>query len=118
MPAITFLDSSRLAARPLRVHIRQDDATLRDIITDCGLFREFECEDGYCGSCAVKVVILRKPGEPTPSICLGDFERETLYGLGKLTRRQYASPVLAGHLPLWRLACQYRPDHNDIVVAL
>ncbi|MGI9211417.1 MAG: hypothetical protein ACR2HF_02995 [Methylococcaceae bacterium] len=91
---------------------------MMEIIMDSGLPHDFICEEGHCGGCVVKVVTLKKPGQSTLPIHLGDFERETLYGLGKLSRQQYASPILSAHIPLWRLACQYRPEENDIIVAL
>jgi hypothetical protein len=121
MASITFLAPRQPDGTLERIQVdllpggRED--TLLDLIERQGLRHPCECRDGTCGQCAVKVAVVN-PDTGEPGVFLGRVERETLYACGRLTRHQYASPVLASHRPLWRLACQYAIGEEDIVVAL
>jgi ferredoxin len=75
------------------------------------------CREGVCGACAVKVAVLhRQSGSQT--VRLSAEEKTVLYQAGKLTREQYESEGLADNPPLWRLACQYVVQEEDILVAI
>ena len=118
MSSITFLARQPQGGilERLKVPVPGDQGeTLLDLIERQGLRHPCACRTGTCGRCAVKVAVLNSKHQ---GVFLGSTERETLYAGGKLTRQQYASPVLATRRPLWRLACQYAVGDEDIVVAL
>lgn len=89
------------------------------------LMREFRipgycrCEEGKCGSCAVKVVPRRgKSGQAgAKSVTLNSREKSALLKRGKLSRQQYDKAAIADMPPLWRLACQYVVGDEPILVA-
>lgn len=116
MAAITFLAQRRPGGALERIQVRSQGRTLMEVLEQQGLPHRCVCRTGSCGKCAVKVAVLHPEGR-RPTLALGQAERETLYAGGKLTRHQYDSPLLAGSAPLWRLACQYQPGEEDIVVA-
>jgi len=86
------------------------------------LMREFRipgycrCEEGKCGSCAVKVVPRRSQAE-AKSVTLNNQEKRALLKRGKLSRQQYEENTIADMPPLWRLACQYVIGDEPILVA-
>jgi ferredoxin len=120
MPSITLLAQRQPGGMLERIQVRGRGRcrTLMDVIEQQGLRHRCVCRTGTCGQCAVKVAVLHQDGAQRPEIQLGQAERETLFADGKLTRHQYASPLLAGGTPIWRLACQYQIGEEDIVVAL
>lgn len=75
----------------------------------------YECRRGNCGSCAVKVAALNRPA--SKSVRLDMREKKVLFQAGKLTPQQYASETLTNTPSLWRLACQYEVEDEDILVA-
>jgi ferredoxin len=86
------------------------------------LMREFRipgycrCEEGKCGSCAVKV--LPRPGQAgAKRITLSSREKRALLRSGKLSRQQYEQEATADMPPLWRLACQFVVGDEPILVA-
>ena len=116
MASITLLAQRRSGGALERIQVRGCGHTLMELIEQQGLSHPCLCRAGTCGRCAVKVAVLHSEGQ-RPALRLGQTERETLYAGGKLTRHQYDSPLLAASAPLWRLACQYQPGEEDIVVA-
>ncbi len=120
MSSITFLAQSQPGGTLERIQVRGrcPGRTLMDVIEQQGLRHRCVCRSGACGQCAVKVAVLSREGARRPQIQLGMAERETLFANGKLTRHQYASPILANSAPIWRLACQYQIGEEEIVVAL
>lgn len=75
----------------------------------------FDCQDGECGTCLVKVSSVdRKTRMGGP---LTEKEKSVLVQLGKLSKEQ-AEQMLVDDLPTdWRLACQVIVRDEDIVVA-
>lgn len=73
-----------------------------------------DCMIGNCGSCAVKVVSLQ---EETSMIQLTERERKLLREARKISNVQYYAEALPDHPPLWRLACEYKPADEKIMVA-
>ncbi|SMF97720.1 Ferredoxin [Methylomagnum ishizawai] len=120
MAAITLLAQRQPGGTLERIQVRGrcPGRTLMDVIEQQGLRHRCVCRSGECGQCAVKVAILSREGAKRPQLHLGEAERKTLFAKGKLTRHQYASPILAYSAPIWRLACQYQVGEEDIVVAL
>ena len=74
----------------------------------------FECQDGECGSCLVKVTHL--DGERIKGIMLTDKERVVLKSLGKLPKHEEERAAVKDLPPSWRLACQTIIPDEDILV--
>ena len=74
----------------------------------------FDCQDGECGTCLVKVTSLDKKarmgGPPT------EKERNLLKQLGKLTDEDIIRILVDDIPPPWRLACQMIVRDEDILV--
>ncbi|CAL1240564.1 2Fe-2S iron-sulfur cluster-binding protein [Candidatus Methylocalor cossyra] len=120
MGSITFLARRRCGGWVEQIQVRRSGRgrrTLLELIERHGLRHRCDCRAGTCGSCAVRVAVVGSQGG-FPGVRLGPLERETLYAGGKLTRQQYAAPLVASGVPMWRLACQYHPGEEDIIVAL
>ena len=76
---------------------------------------DFSCEDGECGTCAVKVTRLSSKGAMGGP--LTDKEKSVLVEHGKLTKEEIEQ-MLVDDLPTrWRLACQMIVRDEDILVA-
>lgn len=74
------------------------------------------CEEGKCGSCAVKIV--PRPGQTgAKDVSLNSREKRALLKRGKLSREQYEQDAIADMPPLWRLACQFVVGDEPILVA-
>jgi ferredoxin len=73
----------------------------------------FSCEDGECGTCAVKV---RSLGEKLKGGSLTDKERTVLLDQGKLTKEEIENAYVNDMPPQWRLACQMIVREEDILV--
>ncbi len=75
---------------------------------------DFDCQDGECGNCLVKVVGLDKNermGGP-----LTDKEKTVLKDLGKLTEAEIEEMAVDDLPTPWRLACQLIVRDEDILV--
>jgi ferredoxin len=74
----------------------------------------FDCQDGECGTCLVKVSGLNKKarmsGPPT------EKERNLLKQLGKITDEDIKQILVDDFPPPWRLACQMIVRDEDILV--
>jgi ferredoxin len=75
---------------------------------------DFECENGECGSCAVKVDILAN--KQPMGIALTEKEKTALRLAGKITKEQIAEAEVNDIPPPWRLACQLIVRNEDILV--
>ena len=73
------------------------------------------CGQGLCGACAVKVVY-RDPARAAARVILSPGEKTVLYRAGKLTDAEYRARDVSAHPALWRLACQYVVEDEDILV--
>ena len=75
---------------------------------------DFECENGECGSCAVQVSVL---GNKKPlGINLTEKEKAVLKLAGKISNEQIAAAENDNTPPPFRLACQFVPRDEDILV--
>jgi ferredoxin len=75
---------------------------------------KFDCGDGECGSCLIRVKYL---GENQPmGYHLEDKEIEVLRQLGKLSKEELDELIVNDRPCEWRLACQFIPRDEDIVV--
>ncbi len=75
----------------------------------------FDCQDGECGSCLVKVDHLAK--NVRYGIALTEKEKEVLRQLGKITRAEIRDAEVNDMPPRYRLACQCFVRDEDIVVS-
>jgi ferredoxin len=115
MAAVTFLnpglrDKVRITV-PEGVH-----ATVLKLAKEFDLPLRCKCEEGNCGVCAVKVVPLRSHAE-SRAVHMEQKEKTLLLQAGKLSREQFENDTLTDMPPLWRLACQYQIEDEDILVA-
>ncbi len=75
---------------------------------------DFNCQDGECGTCLVKVIGLEnkeRMGGP-----LTDKEKTVLKDLGKLTEAEIEGMAVDDLPTPWRLACQLIVRDEDILV--
>lgn len=74
----------------------------------------FECGDGECGSCAIKVTYLENK---TPmGYHLEEKEKSVLLGLGKITKDEMQQMIVDDLPSKWRLACQFIPRDEDVLI--
>ena len=80
----------------------------------------FDCENGECGSCLVKVKLVGKVSQSDHKTPMGMHltmkERTVLKELGKLTQEQIDDLVTHDRPSEWRLACQFIVRDEDILV--
>src|ERR1035438_1385638 len=75
----------------------------------------FDCQDGECGSCLVKVEQLAK--NVRYGIALTEKEKEMLRQLGKITREEIRDAEVNDMPPRYRLACQCFVRNEDVLVS-
>jgi ferredoxin len=74
----------------------------------------FDCGDGECGSCAIKVKYL---DDKTPmGYHLEEKEKKVLRELGKISKDELDQMIVDDIPSEWRLACQFIPRDEDILV--
>jgi ferredoxin len=74
----------------------------------------FECEDGECGTCVVKVTSL--DNKPLMGGPLTEKEKTVLRSLGKLTQEEMEQMIVDDLPSKWRLACQMIVRDEDLRV--
>jgi len=74
----------------------------------------FECEDGECGSCLIKVTHL--DGERIKGVMLTDKEKNVLKSIGKLSKHQEERANVQDLPPTYRLACQTIVTDEDLLI--
>ncbi|SNY92914.1 Ferredoxin [Cohaesibacter sp. ES.047] len=73
----------------------------------------FDCGDGECGSCVIKVTDI--DGGPTHmGVHMTDKEKTVLREIGKLTKDQLEKVIVNDMPSDWRLACQMIVRDEDI----
>jgi ferredoxin/rubrerythrin len=75
----------------------------------------FDCQDGECGSCLVKVDHLAK--NVKCAVSLTEKEKEMLRQLGKITQEEIREAEVNDVAPPYRLACQCFVRDEDILVS-
>jgi len=94
--------------------IAGDNGTLLAVAKANNIAIPFQCQDGECGSCLIKVTHL---GANAPkAIHLTDKEKLTLSVNGKLSKELLAKTEVEDMPPPYRLACQYIVRDEDILV--
>lgn len=74
----------------------------------------FECGDGKCGSCLVKVTHL--DGFRVKGMALTDKERNVLKSIGKLPVNEEERAAVRDIPPTYRLACQTIVTDEDLLI--
>ena len=74
----------------------------------------FECEDGECGSCLIKVTHL--DGDRIKGVALTDKEINVLKSIGKLNKFEKERAEVRDLPPSYRLACQTMVTDEDLLV--
>ena len=75
----------------------------------------FECEDGECGTCLVKVSSVDKKNQRMGGP-LTEKEKTVLRQSGKLTKEEMEQMIVDDLPSSWRLACQMIVRDEDILV--
>lgn len=105
---------------PLMPHNKKVEAVAGRRDTLLGVAQEnrikipFECQDGECGSCLVKVTHL--DGERIKGVMLTDKEKNVLKSVGKLPKGELERAEVRDLPPTWRLACQTIVTDEDLLV--
>ncbi|MGB1091732.1 MAG: 2Fe-2S iron-sulfur cluster-binding protein [Oceanobacter sp.] len=105
---------------PLMPRNKKVEATAGKRTTLLGVAKEndipipFECQDGRCASCVIKVTHL--DGERVKGIMLTDKERTVLKSLGLLSKTEEEKASVRDLPPSYRLACQTIVPDEDILV--
>jgi len=76
---------------------------------------KFQCGDGECGSCLIKVKSLDAKGQRM-GCSLTDKEKAVLRSSGKLSKKELEQIELNDLPSEWRLACQMIVRDEDILV--
>lgn len=113
MANITF--SGKTLPKDVTVYaIAGDTSTLLALAKANNIAIPFQCQDGECGSCLIKVTHL---GANKPmAIALTEKEKLTLSVNGKLGKDLLANAEVNDMPPPYRLACQYIVRNEDILV--
>lgn len=89
-------------------------STLLGVAQENGVKIPFECQDGNCGSCLVKITHL--DGERIKAMMLTDKERNVLKSVGKLPKSEEERANVRDLPPTYRLACQTIVTDEDLLV--
>ncbi|MBK8815536.1 MAG: 2Fe-2S iron-sulfur cluster binding domain-containing protein [Methylococcaceae bacterium] len=76
---------------------------------------DFSCEDGECGTCAVKVTSIDKKIQRMGGT-MTEKEKALLKELGKVSQEELEQMIVNDLPPTWRLACQMIVRDEDIRV--
>lgn len=75
---------------------------------------KFDCGDGECGSCAIKVKYLSENGPM--GYHLEEKEKKVLREIGKISKDEMERMIVDDLPSEWRLACQFIPRDEDVLV--
>ena len=114
MGSVTFIAPPFDVKRVIPVGSRRY-ATLLSLAREVPWPAHKTCGQGLCGACAVKVVFCDR-ARAAARVSLSPDEKTLLYRAGKLTDAQYRAADIPAHPALWRLACQYVVEDEDILV--
>jgi rubrerythrin/ferredoxin len=110
---VTF--SSPMMARDITVYaVAGDRGTILALAKAHKVPIPFDCQDGECGSCLVKVDHFNTHAKY--AIALTDKEKENLRQLGKITKEEIRNAEVNDMPPPYRLACQCFVRNEDILV--
>jgi len=75
----------------------------------------FNCENGECGTCLIKISRLSKKTSPMAGP-LTEKEKDVLFELKKITKDEIDQMRVDDFPPRWRLACQMIVRDEDFLV--
>lgn len=114
MANVTFV-SPRMPRDVTVYAVAGDRGTILALAKEHKIPIPFDCQDGECGSCLVRV---QQVSSARPyGIALTEKEKELLKQLGKITREQIMDAEVNDMPPPYRLACQCFVRNEDILVA-
>lgn len=76
---------------------------------------KFDCGDGECASCVIQVKYLSNNGPM--GYHLEEKEKKVLREIGKISKEKMEQMIVDDLPSEWRLACQFIPRDEDVVVA-
>ena len=111
----TIYFSSPIMQRNRKVEaVAGDRTTLLGVAKENNIKIPFECEDGACGSCMVKITHL--DGDRVKGVMLTEKEANVLKSIGKLSKHEEERANLKDLPPTFRLACQAVVTDEDLLV--
>jgi len=114
MPVVTFV--SPTMHRDVRAYATAGDThTILAVAEKNGVKIPFECRDGECGSCLIKVEYAE--GKPRMAVALSEKEKVTLRTLGKITAKEIEDAEIRDIPPPYRLACQFVARDEEITIS-
>lgn len=76
---------------------------------------DFSCENGECGSCVIRVTSVDS-NKTRMGYHLTEKEKKVLLEVGKLTKNEMDKLIVDDLPSEWRLACQFIPRDEDVLV--
>lgn len=112
MPIILFRSP---VLKDKRVYATAGDThTILAVARANGIQIPYECQEGECGSCLIRVEYV--DGKTPMAISLTEKEKAKLRELEKITEDQIKNAEINDIPPPYRLACQYIAREEEIVV--
>lgn len=112
MPIITFRSTSSKDKRAYAT--AGDTSTILTVAKANGVKIPFECEEGECGSCLIRVEYVE--GKPRMAIALTEREKSKLKELEKITEEQIRDAEVNDVAPPYRLACQFIAREEEVII--
>ncbi len=107
--------SSPIMSRNMKVEaVAGKRTTLLGVAKENNVKIPFECGDGKCGSCLVKVTHL--DGFRVKGMALTDKERNVLKSIDKLPANEEERAAVRDIPPTYRLACQTIVTDEDLLI--
>lgn len=113
MPLVTF-SNAQYKDKTVYAVAGSHTETLLKIAKEYQVPIEFDCEDGECGTCAVRVTSVDK--KQRMGYHLTEKEKNILRSLGKLSKQDLERLIVDDMPSEWRLACQMIVRDEDILV--
>ncbi len=114
MANVTF--SGPMLDKDITVYaVAGDTGTLLSLAKKHNIAIPFQCQDGQCGSCLVKITHLDTNKAPL-AVDLTEKEKVTLSVNGKLSKDRLQAAENDHRPPPYRLACQYIVRDENILV--
>lgn len=112
MPIITFRSTTTKDKRAYAT--AGDTSTILTVAKANGVKIPFECEEGECGSCLIRVEY--PEGKPRMAIALTEREKTKLKELEKITEEQIREAEVNDVAPPYRLACQFIAREEEVII--
>ncbi|MGB0696391.1 MAG: 2Fe-2S iron-sulfur cluster-binding protein [Rhodospirillaceae bacterium] len=107
--------TSPTMAKNIKVEAVAGTGTMLELAQNNNVHIPSDCENGECGSCVIRVIHL--DGDRVKAVSLTDKEKDVLHSVGKLSVQEKEKIENTDLPPTYRLACQYIPTDEDVLVA-